>query len=303
MKSVGNQKFDWRCLSDETAYQAWRSDKLRSGEAALGRGLVSIRDFANPSESERKELILRCSKENLSCYALERPSGDPEETRRQLRSFAAALGLKIAESHRSAGEAGIVALQVTDAPRQAGYIPYTPRPLSWHTDGYYNAPEDRVNAFVLHCVRPAAEGGENMLLDPEIAYIRLRDADPAYVGALMQDAAMTIPEDATQKPPRPASVGPVFYGDPATGRLQMRYTARTRSISWYPDAVTQEASDYLRSLLEAGDPLSRHLRLAAGQGVLNNNALHNRTAFRNGGSEAETRLIYRVRFHNRLEEA
>ena len=39
----------------------------------------------------------------------------------------------------------------------------------------------------------AATGGENALLDHEIAYLLLRDADPRYVAALMQPDAMTIP--------------------------------------------------------------------------------------------------------------
>jgi hypothetical protein len=47
--------------------------------------------------------------------------------------------------------------------------------------------------MVLHCVRPAASGGVNRLLDPELAYIALRDADPAHGAALMQPDAMTIP--------------------------------------------------------------------------------------------------------------
>jgi hypothetical protein len=40
--------------------------------------------------------------------------------------------------------------------------------------------------MLLHCVRPAASGGVNRLLDPELAYIALRDAVPALVRALMQ---------------------------------------------------------------------------------------------------------------------
>ena len=75
----------------------------------------------------------------------------------------------------------------------AGTSPYTNRPLSWHTDGYYNAPEDRIRSFILHCCRNAERGGESALLDPEIAYIRLRDENPRFIAALMHDEAMTIP--------------------------------------------------------------------------------------------------------------
>lgn len=302
MKSDAIQGFDWTDLEGQTAYETWRTHKLDHAHRVQTRDFVAVEDFANPSESERKELFLRCSEENLAGYTVQNPSDDPEITRMELRDFATAMGLRIAEAHRSASGAGVVALTVTDTPDQAGYIPYTPRPLSWHTDGYYNAPNERINAFVLHCARPAAEGGENMLLDPEIAYIRLRDANPGFIAAFMHPHAMTIPEDTGQTPPRPASTGPVFYPDPASGRLQMRYTARSRSIEWRDEALTRAAADHLLGVLKNGDPLMRRIRLKAGQGVVNNNALHNRTGFRNGDSVAETRLIYRVRFHNRLGE-
>ena len=51
----------------------------------------------------------------------------------------------------------------------------------------------RIHGMILHCVRPARDGGENALMDHEMAYIALRDADPRWVRALMADDAMTIP--------------------------------------------------------------------------------------------------------------
>jgi len=188
---------------------------------------------------------------------------------------------------------------VSDETSKRGYIPYTTRAMNWHTDGYYNAPQDYIAGFVLHCVQPAADGGVNELLDPEIAYIRLRDRNPALLHALMHPRTMSIPEnrepDGTL---RPESIGPVFFADPATGRMQMRYTARTRSIAWRDDPATQEAEQFLREEL-GRDPLITRLALTAGQGVLNNNILHNRTGFSDGVGAG--RLIYRVRFHNRVE--
>ena len=175
--------------------------------------------------------------------------------------------------------------------------------MNWHTDGYYNALERPVKSFILHCCQQAASGGENQLLDPEIAYLRLRDRNPDYVRALMQSEAMTIPEnreaDGTL---RPASVGPVFFADPGSGRLQMRYTARTRSIQWRDDQLTLEAADWLREWLTKGDPLAVKVRLEPGQGIISNNVLHNRTAFRDAADENVSRMILRVRFHRRVAE-
>ena len=80
---------------------------------------------------------------------------------------------------------------------QAGnqYIPYTNKALSWHTDGYYNVLDKQIFGIIMHCVRPAAEGGVNSLLNPENVYIALRDENPAYIEALMHPEAMTIPDN------------------------------------------------------------------------------------------------------------
>ena len=174
--------------------------------------------------------------------------------------------------------------------------------MNWHTDGYYNAPQDYVAGFVLHCARPAISGGVNEVLDPEIAYIRIRDKSPEFVEALMHPQAMSIPENMEPDGRlRPESTGPVFFADPGTGRLQMRYTARTRSIEWRKDAATGEAQAFLREHLVNGDPLACKLSLKAGEGILNNNVLHNRTSFDDDDQAGGGRLIYRIRFHNRVE--
>jgi hypothetical protein len=119
----------------------------------------------------------------------------------------------------------------------------------------------------------------------------------------MHPRAMVIPENREADGSlRPESIGPVFYGDPDTGRLQMRYTARTRSIEWRDDPQTRDAVAFLAEILTSGDPLAHDVQLGAGQGVLNNNVLHNRTGFDDGPDHDSTRVVYRVRFHNRVGE-
>jgi hypothetical protein len=291
--------FNWLDLVDGDRYRRWRTAKLETAARALTLDPVEVRRLSAPSDSEMAEIARRCDAVNFAHYATSGDS-DHETVAADLRRFADAFGLRIAEAHRSAGDQGIVALEPTDADGKRGYIPYSTAALNWHTDGYYNAPGDRISAFVLHCVRPApGTGGVNRLLDPEIAYIRLRDDNPDHLRALLHPGAMSIPENREADGRlRPVSVGPVFYPDPETGRMQMRYTARTRSIDWRDDPATRAAADWLRTHLDAGDTLGCTLRLDAGQGVLNNNVLHDRTGFDRG--IAATRLLYRVRFHNRV---
>ena len=297
------QGFRWEATDSDNGYANWRATKLSRVEKSLKLAPVALSDLGNPGESERREIIRRCREVNFAVYASPPESSD-SAVRSGLRGFAQSFGLRIAEAHRSEGEQGIVALRVSDAPSQKGYIPYSTRGMNWHTDGYYNAPENRISAFVLHCMQQAAEGGTNDILDPEILYIRLRDSHPAYLKALMHPQAMTIPENREEDGSvRPASVGPVFYPDPETGHMQMRYTARTRSIEWRDDPATLEAEAWLREYLGGeGDPLALHARLAPGQGILNNNVLHNRTSFQDGHGADTTRVIFRVRFHNRIGE-
>jgi hypothetical protein len=302
VKSIENQSFDWQALDDDPAYQVWRATKLSRAEKCLSLPPVAVGNLENPTESERRDLTDRCRLDNFALYSSP-PLQDDSDLRHKLRQFADSFGLRIAEAHRSGGDQGIVALRVSDAPSQRGYIPYSERGMNWHTDGYYNAPDNRISAFVLHCFAQAPDGGTNDILDPEILYIRLRDKNPAWLAALMHPKAMSIPENVEPDGAvRPVSVGPVFYPDPGTGRMQMRYTARTRSIAWRDDPATREAEAWLRASLAKGDPLALHVRLAPGMGVLNNNVLHNRTPFKNGPGTAHERVIFRVRFHNRIGE-
>ncbi len=294
-------EFEWLNLSDTTGYIAWRDSLLEQAKKAAELPPVRLNRLEKPTDSEIETLLQRCEATNFAPYSCADSSTDPDEIRKNLRSFASAFGLRIAEQHRSAGEQGIVALRPSDHADQRNYIPYSTRALNWHTDGYYNAPQDQISAFVLHCVTPAASGGINQILDPRIAYIRLRDTDPALVQALLHPAAMSIPPNTERDGTvRPESIGPVFYPDPETGRMQMRYTARTRSIHWRDDPATQRAAAFLRDLLEHGDPLTFETRLGAGQGILNNNVLHNRTAFQPGDGPGPGRLMFRVRFQNRI---
>lgn len=173
--------------------------------------------------------------------------------------------------------------------------------MNWHTDGYYNAPDERISAMVLHTAIPADDGGANQFLDHTIAYIRLRDIDPRFVEALMHPEAMVIPANKEVGSERPASIGPVFYPDPGTGAMQMRYTARTRSIEWRDDPLTAEAVAALAEVLARPDPLTISLRFKPGQGVLCNNVLHDRTGFDQSKTDMSARLVYRVRFSNRVK--
>jgi hypothetical protein len=218
------------------------------------------------------------------------------------RRLGARLGLARLHANPLADEDGISSLEMTPEKSRLGYIPYSNQRLLWHTDGYYNTPQQRIGAFILHCVRPAATGGANRLLDHEIAYILLRDADPDFVKALSAPDAMTIPANTgLGTVTRPAQSGPVFSTD--AGTLHMRYTARTRSIEWRQDEATRAALDFLGKMLAGDSPYVVGLRLAGGQGLVCNNVLHDRSAFTDEPAPGLNRLVYRARYADRVGSA
>jgi len=285
-------------LDDDTAYRRWRDQKLACYPRRVEDLIVEVQNPCNLRASEAAELRRVCRLANMAIYASPLAGVADKNFPRRL---GAQLGLVHHVANPLADDDGVSSLEVVPGKMTRGYIPYSNQRLLWHTDGYYNAMSNSIRAFILHCVQSAGDGGVNRLLDHEIAYILLRDAHPDYVRALAAADVMTIPANTEQGiETRPARTGPVFSVDAASGSLHMRYTARTRSIEWQSDASTRAALQFLEQLL-AGD--SRYVfthRLAGGEGLVCNNVLHDRTAFTLATGDRPGRLIYRIRYRDRI---
>ena len=286
-------------LGNEAAYQQWRADKLAHRPRHVDDLIVDVVDPKALSERERRALLQRCADWNMAVYRSPNVAADKDIARAVGRQ----LGLQRLDANWLADGDGISSIAVgQDSDGRGGFIPYTNRPLKWHTDGYYHPPAHRIHATLLHCVRPAASGGVNAMLDHELAYIALRDAAPRWAQALMAGDAMTIParEDA-EGVARMAQSGPVFWVDPQGSALHMRYTARTRSIEWKADTATLKAVAFLERYLQEDNPDVLRLRLDAGMGIVANNVLHDRSAF--SDDPAQPRLMYRARYLDRVSPA
>jgi hypothetical protein len=279
-------------LDDDASYQRWRAAKLAAHPVRADDAIVDIADPRALTAGERSALLQRLSVCNLVVYRA--PSAEAD--RSLVGALAGQLGLHQLDANWLADEDGISHITQSGASDgRGGFIPYTDRPIRWHTDGYYHPAERRIRSMVLHCVRPAREGGHSALLDHEIAYLRLRDESPDLVRALMAPDAMTIPaREDDDGVARPAQTGPVFSVDAADGRLHMRYTARTRSIEWRDDDATRRAVQALQALLDSDLPQLLRLRLDAGMGVVAHNVLHDRSGF--SDDPAAPRLLYRARY-------
>ena len=292
MDAPARSAFD---LADDAAYQAWRAAKLAHFPKSLAELVVEVRDPGALSAGEKQALLERCARANMAIYACATGDDADKEIPRRL---GLQLGLRDLDSNYLADDDGISPLAVAERGTRGEFIPYTNRGIKWHTDGYYNPVGRTVRAVLLHCVDRAETGGENDLLDHEIAYIQLRDRDPQHVRALMAHDALTIPariEDGRVE--RPAQAGPVFSIDPG-GFLHMRYTARAVSIEWKNDAATRAALAALEDILATPSPRVFRGRLDPGMGLVSNNVLHTRTPFTE--SPRDRRLIYRARYYQRV---
>lgn len=286
-------------LSNASAYAAWREAKLAAHPHALSDLLVEIADPRRLTFAEREALLARCATANMALYASGTGSDPDKDIPRQLGRQ---LGLVNLDANTLADDDGISPLAVAPAGTRTEFIPYTDRGIKWHTDGYYNTLDRQVHGLILHCVQSAESGGENRLMDHEIAYLLLRDENPDFIRALMAPDCMTIPprlEDGAVA--RAAQPGPVFSVH-ADGHLHMRYTARTVSIEWRADEATRAAVAALeRILADEHSPWVFRGRLEPGMGLVCNNVLHDRAAFRD--TETRKRLLYRARYFDRIVAA
>ena len=285
-------------LTNESGYRAWRDAKLAEYPRSIDELVVPLADPRHLSAAEFAALESCCVRANMAIYSAPHlPAADKSIP----KLLGQQLGLVRLEGNYLADEDGLSSITPaadTASGVRGDFIPYTHKPINWHTDGYYNAPDRRILGMTLHCAQDAEAGGENALLDHEIAYIQLRDINPDYVAVLMQPDAMTIPARMDEdNVARPEQSGPVFAVDPAQGFLYMRYTARTRSIAWKDDTLTQAAVKALAEILASSEYILT-ARLRPGMGLICNNVLHTRSGFVD--SPEHRRLLYRGRYYDRL---
>lgn len=283
----------------EPAYRQWRDWKLSVYPKDASEIFVPIKDPFQLSEKEKAELNKCFVRANMAIYSIKYNSDFADK--KIVETLGHSFGLTRLDNNLGADNDSITSLQVIVGGRKQGYIPYSNLKLSWHTDGYYNLPQEQIHGIILHCVHPAAVGGENALLDHEMMYIHLRDEDPAYISTLMKNDVLTIPPNIQNGVEiRGAQTGPVFSVDNKTGALHMRYSARKKNIIWRDNEITAKAVNAIDKFLVSDSAWILRHRLESGQGLICNNVLHNRTSFENPEDSTQHRLIYRGRYYDRL---
>ncbi len=281
--------------SKQALYHTWSEKKLEHYPVAIEDLLVEISNPKQISPAEHEAMLAICRKTNMVLYA----GNTANQADKDIPlAVGKRFGLTQLNSNWLADDEGVTSLTVVEEGTRQAYIPYSNRAIQWHTDGYYHSREQQIHGLLLHCVQNAATGGENALLDHEIAYIFLRNKNPAYIQALMQNDVMTIPARMNEgKVERAAQTGPVFSINPTTGHLHMRYSVRNQHIIWKQDPLTLEALSYLSDILENCPHIFR-ATLQPGMGLVSNNVLHDRANFED--DKAKPRLLYRARYFDRI---
>ena len=282
-------------LADVYAYHSWREAKIAPYPMSFNDLRVKINDYRFISNVDLNSIGDNCKRFNFSFYDL----GTVADDRQIPLDIARQLGLSVSDKHLCGDKVGLSEIKVSEKRAPGEYIPYTNKPINWHTDGYYNQSEHKILSMILHCAHNAALGGGNGYFDHEILYILLRDENPDFIKVLMEDDVLTIPENVQDgKVIREAQTGPVFSIYP--WGLHMRYTARTKSIIWKKDPVVQRAVEKIGEILDSDSIYKITHQFLPGQGVVSNNVLHMRTAFEDTNTAEDQRLIYRMRFYERM---
>ena len=146
-------------LTADDPYLRWRDDKLAHCPSSLADLVVQVENPRQLSPDEKAAILDRCRRANMAVYK-SRVDVDPVDPNKEMvRGLGEQLGLRRLDHNRGADEDAITSLKVQSDALHRGYIPYSNRPIAWHTDGYYNAPDRQIRGLILHCVRPAEVGG------------------------------------------------------------------------------------------------------------------------------------------------
>lgn len=263
----------------------WAEEKEKNIPQNSDGILVNIHDINNVKTSEIAKIKETIYKYNSCIYS----SKIALKSNTNLLKFVELVGMRTYDCNNidSNEISTITPLQNS----KINYIPYTDKRLNWHTDGYYD--KKSIFSWLLHCVNPATQGGENYLLDHELVlreYL-LRNDD---INNLMAEDALTIPESKYTSRSEISTY--IFSFKNKYKRLHMRFSMRKDNID--TSAKASSAVIKLREIIE--DDCAKYsltYKLQKNEGIITNNILHGRKAFKD---DKVKRKLLRIRSYERL---
>ena len=280
-------------LENETEYKNWRQTKLELYPLNINKFSIPL-DINNFQKKDLDLIKFNMNKYNFALYNFK-----SELTNNELENFCTMLNLNNSISNLFSDSKNISDIKDhkdTNNNQIGEYIPYTNKPLNWHTDGYYYPLNNSVKSFLLHCVNPAHRGGENLLLDHEILYILIRDHNPSYIKILMENNIMGIPRNKNNAESTNIN-GPVFFIDDEYS-LNMRFTSRQQNIVWKKSDIIDKIKKFIFNFVESDTKYITKILLKKNQGYIANNILHKREKFFDNKNK---KLLKRIRFSKKLK--
>ena len=263
----------------------WAEEKEKNIPQNSDGILVNIHDINNVKTSEIAKIKETIYKYNSCIYS----SKIALKSNTNLLKFVELVGMKTYDCNNI--ESNEISTITPLQNSKINYIPYTDKLLNWHTDGYYD--KKSIFSWLLHCVNPATHGGENYLLDHELVlreYI-LRNDD---INNLMAEDALTIPESKYTSRSEISTY--IFSFKNKYKRLHMRFSMRKDNIG--TSAKANSAVIKLREIIEGNcAKYSLTYKLQKNEGIITNNILHGRKAFKD---DKVKRKLLRIRSYERL---
>ncbi len=263
----------------------WAEEKEKNIPQNSDDILVNIHDINNVKASEIAKIKEIIYKYNSCIYS----SKTALKSNTNLLKFVELVGMRTYDCNNI--ESNEISTITPLQNSKINYIPYTNKPLNWHTDGYYD--KRSIFSWLLHCVNPATQGGENYLLDHELVlreYL-LRNDD---INNLMAEDALTIPESKDTSRSEISTY--IFSFKNKYKRLHMRFSMRKDNIG--TSAKANSAVKKLREIIE--DDCAKYsltYKLRKNEGIITNNILHGRKAFKD---DKVKRKLLRIRSYERL---
>ena len=263
----------------------WAEEKEKNIPQNSDGILVNIHDINNVKTSEIAKIKETIYKYNSCIYS----SKIALRSNTNLLKFVELVGMRTYDCNNI--ESNEISTITPLQNSKINYIPYTDKPLNWHTDGYYD--KKSIFSWLLHCVNPATQGGENYLLDHELVlreYL-LRNDD---INNLMAEDALTIPESKDTSRSEISTY--IFSFKNKYRRLHMRFSMRKDNIG--TSAKASPAIIKLKEIIENDcAKYSLTYKLQKNEGIITNNILHGRKAFKD---DMVKRTLLRIRSYERL---
>lgn len=277
-------------LESDQDYLPWRDEKLAAYPRNVGDLVVELGDMTAITNTEKARIMDLVERANMCVYT----AGSAELSMDSVLKLGAQLG--ISQTDKSTRHSN--SDELTDSGILNRAIPFTTRHVRWHTDATYYGSNRTIQALFLLCKRPAAEGGNNKLLDHELLYILMREKDPQALKILMGNNCFKYRNPKTGEISQELG-GKVFWCN-NDGQLNHRFSFRKIDMAWSEDSEVIAARDILESLLLNESEHVIEGRLESGLGLISNNVSHTREKLVDCDDKDCKRLLFRTRFYDRV---